>query len=466
MITIQIAGAGAGKTYGLAESILEMHDALKGSHKKIYGVTFTNSARREIENALIKQAGEIPKNVVVCTIHTFLLDEIIYPYNSYVFGEYYVKSTTSKLPKKQAHRSWKVGQLKELNILHIEETYKAARRVVDRSMSTHNTKLKKAKVANVLTHIESDIACIFLDEAQDLDQYGLSVFEALANNTNIKLSVIGDPKQALKFPNSLSDFLSRYPASDIEKNIEVKPSNNVSRRLPADVLKLSNLYCYTGQEQTTISPEQGSLLYIEATDSGYYEYLVDNIENENIVCIDKKKEGYDTGKKGRSCLDAEIEIILEKKYPSLDSELVIEAAKTKFFKHVTEFGDNKAANNFLVNHGIGFEKKIWAMLMGSISTKSESLFVVSSIQAVKGLEANTCVLVLTPNTLNYLIRENLEPDKQFNKEWKQMYVAITRTKKEFVLAVDSSLFSSEKYDVSNIKEAIENLGFNKLTLSS
>lgn len=85
MIEVQIAGAGAGKTYGLAEKIIAHYDPT--SYKKIFAITYTNNASRNISEAIIKQLGYLPENIVVCTVHTFLLNEIIYPYSPFVLNE-------------------------------------------------------------------------------------------------------------------------------------------------------------------------------------------------------------------------------------------------------------------------------------------------------------------------------------------------------------------------------------------
>ncbi len=50
---IQIAGAGAGKTYTLAEKIL-MRYHKKENEKIIYAISFTNYAKRNIEERVIE----------------------------------------------------------------------------------------------------------------------------------------------------------------------------------------------------------------------------------------------------------------------------------------------------------------------------------------------------------------------------------------------------------------------------
>ena len=94
MIEVQIAGAGAGKTHGLAEKIIINYDP--ALHKKIFAITYTNNAAKNIPEEIIKKLGYLPENVVVCTVHTFLLNEIIYPYSPFVLNEIHTTSFAVK----------------------------------------------------------------------------------------------------------------------------------------------------------------------------------------------------------------------------------------------------------------------------------------------------------------------------------------------------------------------------------
>ncbi|HHJ1164529.1 TPA: UvrD-helicase domain-containing protein [Proteus mirabilis] len=53
MINIEIAGAGAGKTYGLARRIINSYNT--NSSKTIYALTYTNAAKENISKEIIKQ---------------------------------------------------------------------------------------------------------------------------------------------------------------------------------------------------------------------------------------------------------------------------------------------------------------------------------------------------------------------------------------------------------------------------
>ena len=92
MIEIQIAGAGAGKTYGLAEALI-VHIKACTTHKKTFALTYTNSATAKIEQEIIKQHGFIPKNLYIQTVHSFLLNEIVYPFSSFTLGDVYNDSS-------------------------------------------------------------------------------------------------------------------------------------------------------------------------------------------------------------------------------------------------------------------------------------------------------------------------------------------------------------------------------------
>ena len=83
---IKIAGAGAGKTTSMAESIIHLCSETE-EYLKIFCITFTNSAAKCIREKIITHYGYIPENIVISTIHSFLYREFIRPY-------YYLLSST------------------------------------------------------------------------------------------------------------------------------------------------------------------------------------------------------------------------------------------------------------------------------------------------------------------------------------------------------------------------------------
>ena len=87
---IKIAGAGAGKTTKMADSIIDKQETLSND-KNIYCITFTNNAVNCIKDKLIEYYGEIPENIKLSTIHSFLYQDIIKPYYYLLYGNHFEK---------------------------------------------------------------------------------------------------------------------------------------------------------------------------------------------------------------------------------------------------------------------------------------------------------------------------------------------------------------------------------------
>lgn len=114
---ISIAGAGAGKTTTMADTIVNLQSEVDG-HLNIFCITFTNNAVACIERKLKEHYGELPDNIIVSTIHSFLYREFIKPYYYLLYGKQYERISTSELPQKVAYKNATIKRLEERNILH------------------------------------------------------------------------------------------------------------------------------------------------------------------------------------------------------------------------------------------------------------------------------------------------------------------------------------------------------------
>lgn len=454
MIEIQIAGAGAGKTYGLAKSLMD-HIKACANHKRIFALTYTNSATAKIQQEIIKQCGFIPENIYIQTVHSFLLNEIVYPFSSFTIGDVYNRASIMDLPDDVKLKNWHIKKLKEKNIIHTERVYNISRQIVDETVSKHNTKAKRAKVKRLLDILADCFDKIFIDEVQDLDDDALLFFEILGKN-GIDIYMIGDPKQAIKHPKSLDFFISNV-CSKTYANI--LPINNITRRVPKEILVISNSFCYKDQQQESLSEVIGELMYIESTDARYDLIISNYIDTKQIVCIDKKTDRYSTSSISKHSFPHEIDDMIRESNHKKDKILFVKAALIDFMNDVAEYGDKKAITNLIFRHSLKLDKHHFAQLYQfcTVCAQKNLHFSVQSIDFVKGLEANTCVIVLSPNLLRYLFINELDAINHFNKEWKRMYVALTRAKQRLVLALDHDLLSD--YDITVVKKSIEALGF-------
>lgn len=83
MIKFRISGAGGGKTTGLVEEIYYRYLQL-AEYKKIYVITYTNYAVKQIIQNYINKYGYLPDNIKIMTVHKFCIKEIINPYYQYI----------------------------------------------------------------------------------------------------------------------------------------------------------------------------------------------------------------------------------------------------------------------------------------------------------------------------------------------------------------------------------------------
>ncbi len=454
MIEIQIAGAGAGKTYGLAESLIA-HIKACTNHKKTFALTYTNTATAKIEQEIIKQHGFIPPNLCVQTVHSFLLNEIIYPFSSFTLGDVYNDASIMMLPSDARFKNWHIKRLKDKNIIHADSVYSIAKQIVDQTVSKHSNKAKKEKVRRLLAILESCFDKIFIDEVQDLDGDALRFFEVLGSN-DIDVYMIGDPKQAIKYPKALDVFVEKVST---EKHTTILEINNQTRRVPKEILEVSNNFCYETHQQESLSEVVGELMYMESTDGRYDELLSNYIDTKQLVCIDKKNSRYSTSSKHKHSFPREIEELIRESNHKKDKTLFVKAAFADFIDDVIKENNKRAISKLIARHSLKLSKPHFAQLheLCNSCTKNDVQFSVQSIDSVKGLDADTCVIILTPNTLKYLTKDGLSKDNHFNKEWKKIYVALTRAKKRLVLALDHALLTGA--DMAAIRDSIGELGF-------
>ena len=462
MIEIQIAGAGAGKTYGLAERILDRLSK-NPTDRKIFALTYTNAAKVKIESEIIKQNGSIPDVLTIETVHSFFLNEIIYPFSSYTIDQIYNDASVIPLSPTPRYKAFAIKRLKDQYIIHAEKVYEVAKQIIDETNSKHTNKKKRARVSHACSLLNTCMDSIFIDEIQDLDSHALRCFEVLGA-LDISVYMIGDPKQAIKWPKDFDDFIKQCGSGD-SCSVKILPANNFSRRVPSEILQQSNRFCYVGQEQKSLRKEKGQVCYIESIDDNYEKFLGKHISKGSIVCIDKKNGDYDTHTSNSSqCLPRSIEDKLKNSIHKgkKDERLFINSVCQEFYDQALNKSTKSAISNLIKSCQLDLDKSEFAQLceMGNAlqSSCKNSKFQIQSIDAVKGLESETCIFVLSQNSLNYFLG-NIDESKHFNKEWKKIYVALTRAKKLLILALDHKLL--KKQNIASIKDAIENLGIPK-----
>jgi superfamily I DNA/RNA helicase len=456
MINIQVAGAGAGKTYGLAKELVERCNQ-SPSTKVVFAITYTNAAKKKIEEEVISQLGSIPSCLKIDTVHSFLLNEVVYPYSQYVTGDMYNQASIAPLPTEPKFKNHKINRLKNLNVIHSTKVFSVSRKILDKSHSSNKSRAKKLKVDKVISIIKSCVDRIYLDEVQDLDPDGLNAFANLGLE-GLYIYMIGDPKQAIKYPRALTEFIRKISTSYPEKTNIPKP-NNITRRVPTEILAVSNNFCYPNQQQESSSDEVGELLYINSTHQDYDQFIRGHIKSNSLICIDKKAGKYSTAKKINGSFDPVISGMIASSSHGRDPELMVNVAHAKFCDDVMVGGFKNAYRSLCKDYSITPEPQEYRITESYSESilSSDSIYSIKSIDAVKGLDAETCVVVLSPSFYKYFLQSNLSKTEEYNKVWKLVYVALTRAKKQLIFVIDPDILVG--LDLNEVRREIASKGF-------
>ena len=447
---VKVACAGAGKTYAMAEEILNFN-RYNSEEKDIIAITYTNTARDNIYNNIYKQNLAIPSKVKISTIHSFLLEYIIYPYSNYILGKKYSRATSIPLPDNIPFKNKRILELEDKQIVHNEKVFKLSKQIII-PYKTDNVLIKKKKKV-VLEHLLASISSIFVDESQDLDEDIIKVIELLGNS-GVFVYMIGDPKQALKYPKVYNQFVNTVAEKKIP-SFECLPNNNITRRLPKKHVEISNIVCNDSEKQTTMKNEEGNLKYMYSDDTNF-EKVYDSFQNDSSICYIKRKSNqFNTHNKNK--IDSILlEEILSLKSNEDDEDAFLFEKTQELYALIENNNDIKVGLKiFLDKYRIRLSTKDYAKLISSLDSRQDKSFNILSIDKVKGLEKENCMFVLDDSLLECLFKIKTK----HNKEMNYLYVGLTRSTKNLLLVIDMS--NLKKFDKDFIDKQMLKLHIEK-----
>lgn len=423
---IDVAGAGAGKTTGLANEIIEKHKCIP-NNRVIYCVAFTNNAASSIEEKLKSFYGIIPRNIVVSTIHSFLYHEFISPYFYLIYNKHYKSLSTIELPTVQKYKNSKLNELENKNILHIEKIPERAKWVVAKK-SSDRVKEKTARTS-ILNAFLTYCDTIFVDEAQDIDSNMKEVLLAL-DNAGAEIILKGDPKQDLRGYGCFRELIEHYSES--------VTYNPTCHRCPTEHLRITNSLILPAENQ--VSQKSG----------GAIELLFENKccvteilrKSFDLKYIYKRNDRFETHcSKDTSVLLEniyyEVHCILVDTFKSEDIA-TIDLTAYKFSKVMIRWKESGKSLSQIINpfgsYVGGLTKMQYARLCTAIQSQEcpdTTVSVVNSIESIKGLEGDDCLFILTLDLAAYLFKEKTAENKTKNA----LYVALTRSLNKLTILV-------------------------------
>lgn len=407
MKKISIECAGSGKTYGIAQKIKE-HISTCSNDKYIYAITFTNNAVKKISEEIIKQIGYIPNNVILQTIHTFMLERIIYPFSKFILDKNITLCSIDELPDNPKYKNYYKSQMLNEQILHSEFAMNYAKRILcPNSTDKKNIRTRKKIVLN---HFIGNIDCLYIDEVQDMDKDFFAILDFLSH-TQLNLYIVGDFRQALKYPNTLLDFLKN-------KNTFEVSYVNTTRRVPEKHLFFANQLYESEYLNTNKDNFQGFITYSYEEEHN----IVELITKYNLSFIDKSNDRFTTNsyddnsiwftKEEKDIICANFQGNKEAYVKSVICQL---KADYKIIKN-----EKQVIKNFFKET---INKKLYAKIIQIFTQSHNEKYMTNSIEKIKGLEGDKCLFFVSHNMLDILMGNNKK-----NKQTNTLYVALTRSK--------------------------------------
>ena len=413
---INVAGAGAGKTTGLAAQIVEKHKSTP-EHKNIYCVAFTNSAAESIREKLTTHFGVIPRNIIIGTIHSFMYQEFISPFYYLLYQKHYQSVSSIDLPANQSFKQKKLSELEDKNILHVEKIPERAKWVIVKKSS--DTAREKEIRKTILKSFGTYCSSIFVDEAQDIDANVKDIFSSL-DEAGPELILYGDPKQDIRGHGCFRELIAAH--TDDTSYI------SVCYRCPAEHLLLTNSLIRP-EEQQRSSKTGGQIILLYETDISKSFVL----EKYDLKYIYKKNDRFEThvrtNEKAFDNIFYEVYAILSTlSKPTDQSTLKITAYK--FTRSIIQCYLSGKTPSQAIAHFCRYTGRLqsgqYAKLCEAVATcysPSKLQAAVSSIERAKGLEGENCLFILTSDLAAYLLGNKTAENKTKNA----LYVALTRS---------------------------------------
>ena len=437
---ITVAGAGAGKTTTMASKIVDVLASIE-DHQNIYCIAFTNAAVSRIKEKLAEHYTEVPSNIIVCTIHSFLYQEIISPYYFLLFGKQYERISPINLPNDPSFKNKKIRELDDRGIIHISVIPQRAKWVVVKKTGD------KKEDRYVRSQLVNTIACycgkIFVDEAQDIDDDTLAIIQAL-DTAGIPIELIGDPKQDLRGHESFRKLLNAHGA-----DISYIP---ICHRCPQKHLRISNTLV-SDEEKQTSEKEEGTVNLVFESNIQPSEFIKKG--NYDLVYISARNKRFETHSREDSTnnfesLNHEISEVVKQRYSKASKYLLAKLSYYLTHCMIRDVYGGVEPQNVIRQYFAGsLDRQQYAKIISTLqkpAKETAEIPIVSTIEGIKGQDGDKCLFILTTDLAPYLFRENTTENRTKNK----LYVALTRSLNSLTILI--ALEVEKKYGNQYIRD--------------
>lgn len=251
---LRIACAGAGKSTWIVSEVSKLTDS--GTPCLI--VTYTEDNQTELKNKLIKKFGKAPHNVDIKGWFSFLLEDMIRPYQSAflrtrIQGVNFNESNPHI--RKSGNRSFTISGTGEQDNPARHFTTTKGKLAHTYFISKLAERIFKASNKASVSRLQRVYGAIFIDEVQDLVGWDYEVLAAISKSSLPIVHAVGDFRQTIyqtahgtKGPRTDGDKIAMFSKMEFE----TIPMSG-SHRCCQTICDISNLVYSPGEYEDTVS---------------------------------------------------------------------------------------------------------------------------------------------------------------------------------------------------------------------
>lgn len=266
---IRICAAGAGKTYSICKEAVNNKD-----RRCTLIVTYTNKGLDAIIMELRKgNNGIIPSKVKIMTWYSFLLNELIKPYQTELFGINFLKSID--FSQMYGNINYRKGKNRYIN---------SCGDVVANEASKLAIELNAISQDGAFRRLEKIYSHIFFDEIQDMVGNDQELIGKLITETSMDVTVVGDEKQSTFTTHNTRKNKGTSGVNIWEYFREFERSGNakvecnlVSRRFNSEICDFAN-YIYPSENSIStnmkeVTKHDGVFIILNSDIEVYFNYF-------------------------------------------------------------------------------------------------------------------------------------------------------------------------------------------------
>lgn len=207
---LTLAGPGSGKTTDMVEQIINNMELLD-ANREMAIITYTNASVDDIKKKLMREVN-VPSNVFIGTIHSFLIRYFIKPYAEYIGYQSNPIMVVDKFSnvglewveewvQRKYPGSTKNERKNIENGIILKRRNRAMHAAARKGIYTYDSIIaisrELSNEKNVLQSIGNKLQFLYVDEYQDISKYGHNIILKIEKTKHTQISVVGDPDQSI-----------------------------------------------------------------------------------------------------------------------------------------------------------------------------------------------------------------------------------------------------------------------------